>query len=94
VRDVRLNLGARPSLEGSLQAAPGLSPVCALCEIAFRVGDEYQVIWPAKPPGERVLLLLTVHRGCARQLGAGDLGRIFAALERGLRVPLRILRGG
>jgi hypothetical protein len=89
---VNLNLGAQPDLRGATVTLPRLSARCSLCEAAFRVGDAYMAIWPRRPLGDGVLLSLTVHRGCYEQLGPGDLTRIFAALEQGLSVPLRVLR--
>src|SRR5437899_2336700 len=85
-------LGAAPDLSGALTAKPTLNGTCALCEVPFRVGDAYVAIWQRRPRGVAVLLGVTVHRACYGQLDLGDLGRIFRALERGLAVPLRVLR--
>jgi hypothetical protein len=87
-----LNLGAAPDLTGVTTPKPSLNGTCALCEVPFRVGDQYVAVWQRKPVRTAVLLGITVHRACYGQLDLGDLGRIFRALERGLAVPLRVLR--
>jgi hypothetical protein len=65
---------------------------CALCGVSFLVGDQYKAVWM---PGRFGLpgLGLNVHQTCYGQLAPGDVARIFAALERGLALPLRVLAG-
>lgn len=71
---------------------------CALCLDAFRMGDTYTTIWrkdrpraSSRPSFAGFALLL--HPGCRAELAEGDLGRLFAALERGLALPLAVLFG-
>lgn len=71
---------------------PTFGPRCGLCWEAFRVGDAYKSIWP-KQRTRRVSLGISVHPGCFAQLDRGDLGRIFAALERRLALPIAVLNG-
>jgi hypothetical protein len=77
---------------GQVLPKPMFSAACALCEEPFRVGDQYVSLWQRKPAGTRLLLGITLHRACYGQLDLGDLTRIFAALERGLALPLQALR--
>jgi len=85
-------LGAAPDLTGASTPKPTLNGTCALCEVPFRVGDQYVAVWQRKPMRTAVLLGITVHRACYAQLDRGDLTQVFAALEEGLSLPLRLLR--
>jgi len=69
-------------MENSVYAR--LSPICGLCQIAFREGEEFKAIYQRRTGPA---LSVTVHRRCYGQLQPGDLTRVFEALERRV-VPL------
>lgn len=64
---------------------------CCLCWEVFELGDHYKSVWPKR--GRGITLGLSMHPGCFTQLAPGDLTRIFAALERRLRLPIAVLNG-
>ena len=70
-------------MESSVYAR--LSPICGLCQVAFREGEEFKAIYQRRTGPA---LSVTVHRRCYQQLEPGDLTRVFGALERRVLAPL------
>ena len=67
-----------------------LSPICGLCQMTFREGEAFKAIYQRRTGPS---LSITVHARCFQQLQRGDLTLVFQSLERGLELPLAVLRG-
>lgn len=66
-----------------------LSALCGLCLMPFREGEAFKAIYQRRTGPA---LSVTVHQRCCGQLQPGDLTLLFQSIERGLQLPLTVLR--
>lgn len=66
-----------------------MSPICGLCLLAFREGDQVKAIYRTQ---RGITPSVTVHRACYGQLEPGDVTMVFQALDNRLSLPLKALR--